>query len=124
MLEINKYKISNRITKNQLLKFGFTYRYPDEYIYRIPCYKYKDISLLYLEFIIMYDNDNGNIKNPILIINCKNKDNSQYIAFYNNEEINNNKVLEIVNKKLSNTLNKMYKQGIVKQIVKKQRKKR
>lgn len=127
MIKVNKkkYKILNDITKQQLLDAGFKFIFPDEFVYRTSCYKYKKKEeLIFLEFTIMVDMNNGEIENPVLRVNCKNKDGSFYIPFYNGYyTTENNLVLQQVYNALENELNKFIKKKIVVRLHKKHRQK-
>ena len=108
-----RFKISNNITKEQLINYGFVYHYPDKYIYRIPCYKYKKYSLVYLEFIILNENEDKNkINKLIMIINCKDRNDNFYFPFYGNY-FNKNEVLNKVNRKLKIIIKDMVKKQII-----------
>lgn len=117
MVKVNgkKYKVSNDITKQQLLSAGLRFSYPDEFVYKVSCYKYKKKEeLIFLEFTVMVDMNNGEIENPVLRVNCKNKDGNFYVPFYNNSyTTENNEVLKQVNNVLENELNKFVKKKIV-----------
>lgn len=113
-IDKNNFKVSPNITKEKLIKYGFHYRYPDRYIYHTPCYKYKKQDpLIYLEFTIIFDNvEKDKIENPTLLVNCKDKNDNFYAPFYS-KFLNNNEVLNRVNKKLTLILNDMVKKEII-----------
>lgn len=99
---MNNLKVSSDITNKQLINYGFTYHYPDKFVYRIPCYKHKNKQpLLFLEFVILFDNEPKNkISNPTMLINCRDKNDNFYVPFYS-DYYNKNEVLDKVNRKLS-----------------------
>lgn len=113
-IEKNSFKVAPNITKEQLIKYGFHYHYPDKYIYRVPCYKYRNRQpLIFLEFTIIFDNNNKDkIENPVMLVNCKDKNDNFYAPFYG-EYFNKNEVLNKVNRKLSLVIADMINKQIV-----------
>lgn len=116
-LDKYKFKVSQNITKQDLLNYGFKHINDETYIYRTPCYQYKNKnSLIYLEFTVIYDMTRK-INKPVMLINCKNKNDTFYSPFYQ-ECFNKNIVLDGVNKKLKLIINDMLKKEI---LIKKQK---
>lgn len=108
------YKVSPKITPNDLIKYGFHRIYPSVYIYRIPCYKHNKLPLMFLEFTIRFEvNNKKEFKNPTLLINCKDKNDNLYTPFYRENYFNKNEVLDKVNRKLKLIINNMYKKEII-----------
>lgn len=116
---LERIKLSNTANKKELIDYGFVFRHPNKFVYRIPAYKYKDkMALIFLEFTIDL-NDN----NKYIYINCTKRDGSMYAPFYNQKYITKNYVLDEVKRKLKRTISDMYKNNITITKVKRRKKK-
>lgn len=112
-MEKTNFTISPNITQEQLIKYGFHRIYPSQYVYRVPCYKYKKQPLIFLEFTVIYEvSSKREFENPTMLINCRDKNDNLYAPFYG-EYFQNNLVLDKVNKKLALILSDMIKKEIV-----------
>lgn len=113
-MEKTNFKISPNITQEELMDYGFHRIYPSQYVYRVPCYKYKKQPLIFLEFTVIFEvNSKHEFHNPAMVINCKDKNDNPYSPFYRKEYFNNNEVLNKVNRKLTLILSDMMKKEII-----------
>lgn len=109
-------KVVKDVTKSDLYRLGFERARSSEYLLTKPAYSYKKTPLLFLEFRILCSGEhNDALKEPSIVINCKNRDGGPYIAFYGSNN-KNNLVLERVNKKALNEISFMVREGVLKEI--------
>jgi hypothetical protein len=104
----NNYKVNPNITKEELIEYGFR-KTRDGYLLKVPAYRYKKkVTLLYLDFLIAFDDDI-----PFLVIDCKDNNGKSYIPFYNSIYNENNAVLKKVNSKMQIIIKDMIKNKII-----------
>lgn len=109
-------KVAKDVTRSDLYRLGFERVRSSEYLLIKPAYSYKKTPLLFLEFRILCSGEhNDALKEPSIVINCKNRDGSPYIAFYSSNN-KNNLVLERVNKKAMHEISLMVREGVLKEI--------
>lgn len=100
------YKVINVDIKDLVFKFDFHRRNKDNcLVYRFPVYKYNGKILIYGEFNI-YDDDANTLH-----VNAFDINNNTYD--YNKTEYGKSKVVEAINKKINEELNKLIKGGVV-----------
>ena len=108
------YKISSKITPDDLMKYGFHRIYPSSYVYRVPCYKHNKQPLIFLEFLVGFEvNSKKEFENPTMLINCKDKNDNFYVPFYREDYFNKNEVLDKINRKLSLVISDMIKKELI-----------
>ena len=100
-------KLHKECSDMRLLKYGFV-KHGNYYKLNLPLYKYEEKSIIILSLIV-------SIKDNYIaydVIDC-NSD-MLYAAYYDQEYHKNNKVLQIVNKKLDSIINEMKIRKIIK----------
>lgn len=97
------YKVNKNITTKELLDYYFK-RYDGDIIYRFPVYKYNFKQLIFAEFL--YDEDEHQIHIRVF-------DNNGNSYNYNKEEYGKSKLVEVINKRILEKINKFREVGII-----------
>lgn len=106
MINIQNYKPVKNITKDILKENNFR-NIDGYYSYRFPVYSYKKEPLLWAIFYI-------DLENSTCSINVIDNNNNTYAAYYNTTYGQNNKVVEIIHKKIETQLNIFIKNKLIK----------
>jgi len=107
MVNMQNYKPVKNITKDMLKENNFR-NIDGYYSYRFPVYSYKKDPLLWATFYIDLDNFNCSI-------NVTDNNGNTYAAYYNTVYGQNNKVVDIINKRIETQLSVFIKNKLIKQ---------
>ena len=100
---MSKYLIIKLVTPKILKKYGFVYKNNGDYRLYIPCYKYKNKTVIYAYLYINLDEN---------VYTCEVKSNgTTYYPFYIQS---NSRVNTVIEENLSEEIKKLIKKGILK----------